>query len=156
MSAENPYQAPLSDISTVENRYGLELASPGKRLANFVIDMIAVNILAIVVVLIIGLIAGMKTIESMSELTGRLITTMNYFCYYVIMEDAWGRTFGKFITGTIVVDIDGFKPSSSQIIGRSIARFVPFDGFTFAKNTWPRWHDIWSNTIVVPVASRMS
>ena len=59
-----------------------------------------------------------------------------YFC---------GRTLGKFITGTKVVSADGETPTASQIVGRTFCRMIPFEAFSFARETCPvGWHDKFS------------
>ena len=60
-----------------------------------------------------------------------------------------GQSIGKMITGTIVVTEDGQKPSFGQILGRSFARIVPFEPFSFLGNDASGWHDKWSETKVI-------
>ena len=74
----------------------------------------------------------------------RLITS----CF----EAAFGWTFAKLITGTRVVRIDGTKPSFPQVIGRTLARFIPFEPFSVLfSDSKLGWHDSLSNTRVVRV-----
>ena len=44
--------------------------------------------------------------------------------YYVGAEWLWGRTLGKFITGTIIVNKDGGRPSLLQVIVRTVFRLL--------------------------------
>lgn len=75
---------------------------------------------------------------------------LNYFLYYFLMENYLdGRTVAKYITGTKVISTDTTKPTSQQIIYRSLSRIVPFDGLSFLGING--WHDSWSYTRVINV-----
>jgi len=70
--------------------------------------------------------------------------------YYVVLETAAGRTLGKLITGTREVREDGGKPRFGQILGRTAARFIPFEPFSLLGS--PKgWHDGLSGTRVIRV-----
>ncbi|MEM6265057.1 MAG: RDD family protein, partial [Bacteroidota bacterium] len=64
-------------------------------------------------------------------------------------EAAFGKTPGKFVTKTQVVNKDGGKPTPGQLIGRTFARFIPFDAFSFLASNPVGWHDSLSKTRVV-------
>ena len=71
--------------------------------------------------------------------------------YFLFFEGIWGRSIGKWITKTKVVRKDGGKPRFMQVLGRSFARFIPFEAFSFLVSNNPvGWHDSLSNTLVVP------
>lgn len=72
-----------------------------------------------------------------------------WFAYFALMESTNQVTFGKLLTGTKVVTVDGRKPDTSTILLRTLCRFVPFDGLSFLGNINRGWHDQWSKTIVV-------
>ena len=127
------------------------------RLANTVIDFIA--IMAFLIVL--GLFAGLLThfdiygpaewIGGMSDLGYRLLFTVTFFLYYSLMEGLTQRTLGKLITGTMVVTEDGSKPQLKSILGRSLCRIFSIEAFSFLAE-YPRgWHDSASGTYVVKV-----
>ncbi len=63
------------------------------------------------------------------------------------MEATLGTTVGKLITGCVVVDAKGRRTSNAKIAGRSAARFIPFDAFSFIGNRG--WHDSLSDTYAV-------
>jgi len=68
--------------------------------------------------------------------------------YYLFFEGFFQATPVKFLTGTRVVHSETLeKPRFSQIAGRSLARHIPFDAFSFLGTTG--WHDSASNTSVV-------
>jgi uncharacterized RDD family membrane protein YckC len=71
--------------------------------------------------------------------------------YYLIQEQLWGKTLGKRITHTRVISANGEKPSFGQILGRTLARFIPFDPFCYLfMGSYPVGiHDKVSNTCVV-------
>lgn len=71
--------------------------------------------------------------------------------YAIVSEALFQRTLGKMITGTCVVRADGTKPTFGQIVGRSFARFIPFEAFSFlgGKGFPVGWHDSLSGTRVI-------
>jgi len=76
---------------------------------------------------------------------------------YVLPEWLCGRTFGKLITGTKVVRLDGGRPSFVRIVLRTIVRFVPFDSFSFIlSGRMSGWHDDWSRTRVIQSRDRFA
>jgi uncharacterized RDD family membrane protein YckC len=77
-----------------------------------------------------------------------LLMIVTYVFYYSFIEYHFQKTFGKYITKTKVVTINGEKPSLNDIIVRSFCRLIPFDrmSFLFIKNGF---HDGISNTRVV-------
>ena len=58
-----------------------------------------------------------------------------------------GRSLGKLITGTMVVNENGSLPTSNDFLKRNFSRIIPFDAFSFFGARG--WHDSWSNTKVV-------
>ncbi|WP_430811892.1 MULTISPECIES: RDD family protein [unclassified Carboxylicivirga] len=71
------------------------------------------------------------------------------YLYYFIFEATSGRTLGKLITNTRVVNASGQKPGAGSIALRTLLRFVPFDAFSFLLINIRGWHDAWSKTRVV-------
>ena len=81
-----------------------------------------------------------------------------YWGYYFVFEAyANGKTIGKMLLGTRVVDLDGNKPSKKSIAIRTLCRFIPFDNISFLfGGNWNdnhqvsgNWHDAFSQTYVV-------
>jgi uncharacterized RDD family membrane protein YckC len=68
--------------------------------------------------------------------------------YYFGMEAAFGRTLGKFLTGTRVVDKLGHKPTLLAIAGRTLCRAIPLEAFSFLQKN-SGLHDTLSGTRVV-------
>jgi uncharacterized RDD family membrane protein YckC len=90
------------------------------------------------------------TEEDLNEDNLTLLIYVLWIIYYILMEHFFGATIGKFITGTRVVNYSGGKPSFWQILGRSFARLIPFEPFSFfGKGGSGGWHDSLSKTSVV-------
>jgi predicted Zn finger-like uncharacterized protein len=125
-------------------------ASQGKRLTSFFVDQ--------VFFWIVGFAAGFASVFIIeSEIVGQIvlyafnITFM--FLYYVILEASCGRTIGKLIAGTKVVNDDGGRVSFGRVLGRTLCRFIPFEPFSFVfggDNAYPTgWHDSIPRTRVI-------
>jgi len=69
--------------------------------------------------------------------------------YYAGFEAAFGKTPGKMLVGTRVVTTTGGEPSFGQCLGRTFARCVPFEPFSFFGANAVGWHDRWTNTRVI-------
>lgn len=69
--------------------------------------------------------------------------------YYLVFESLFGRTMGKIITGSIVVDENGLKPSFGVVCTRTLCRLIPFDALSFLSKSGRIWHDSFSKTYVV-------
>lgn len=131
-------------------------ASQGTRLANYLIDYVCQILLmfALVVVLtmisvIIGNDSILARIEEMNQIEEYGVAVVIVLIYYNVFEIFFSRTIGKFITKTIVVNINGEKPDSQEILVRSLCRLIPFDGFSFLGAPNKGWHDSISKTYVV-------
>ena len=114
-----------------------------KRLLNFVIDITVIAILM--------------------EITFRLENTLEYKTpiktlrviivlggYYIPMEYFFGKTVGKFITKSKVVNRDGTRISIKTSIIRYLCRWIPFEFISLALgNDAKAWHDVISETVVI-------
>ena len=65
------------------------------------------------------------------------------------MEAVFQRTIGKLVTGTRVVTTDGNVPGFGKVLGRSLARVIPFEVLSFLGAIPIGWHDKLSGTRVV-------
>ncbi|WP_051349407.1 RDD family protein [Chryseobacterium gregarium] len=130
-------------------------ASSGKRLANFFLDRIFIQIIFYVIVFIIAFAYAvfygreLNTDDTAVSFVFIGIYVLLSFFYFFGMEYFTGKTFAKFITATEVISIDGNKPTSKQIAVRTISRAVPFDQLSFLGNNG--WHDNWSDTRVINI-----
>jgi uncharacterized RDD family membrane protein YckC len=144
----NPYAPPLSQDAPVPGSdANLVDASRGRRLLNLIIDHFARTLLGMAAGLGMGA-AGIPIHQHVLLFTFGF-TLLSYLVYYVVCEAVFGVTIGKLITGTRVVDNEGRKPRLAQIVGRSLARFVPFEPFSFFGTPALGWHDRWSGTRVI-------
>ncbi len=116
------------------------LAGSGKRFANLIIDTIVYYAIAFV--------ASVLYASALST-TGEEVTTSALYLVLIYgliilypwaMESLTGKTIGKFITRTKVVKEDGSRPTSVNILGRSLCRLIPFDAFSYLGGN-PGWHD---------------
>jgi uncharacterized RDD family membrane protein YckC len=88
-------------------------------------------------------------VEIMIKL-GMLGTYLSFaMFYYLVFEGLFGKTMGKIITGGIVVNENGLKPSFSFICIRTLCRLIPFDALSFLGKSERIWHDSISKTYVV-------
>jgi uncharacterized RDD family membrane protein YckC len=143
---DQAYAPPQSNVQApAESFEGMDAPS-GTRLANLLIDGICRLVLAVG----IGVICGLAGVDLQNAGISFLFGLVTILAYYIILEGLFGFTIGKLITGTRVVALDGSRPKFSAIVGRSLARFVPFEPFSFLGNT-TGWHDRWSGTRVVRV-----
>ena len=128
-------------------------ASKGKRLANYLIDLIATMILGFVLgfgLYALGII-GDDVIAFMDDPLGSRATgALLIILYYAVFEGlVKGKTIGKMITKTRAVNLDGTQPEFGTIMKRTISRIVPFEVFSFLGSRPTGWHDRWSDTIVI-------
>lgn len=136
-------------------------ASKGKRFINYIIDLIVFFILFMLLLTLFGFIllligADLETflyeLENINRLLDRVISAILYSLSFIAIESLLkGRTIGKYITKTKVVDIHGNVPSLGVIFKRSFSRIIPFDAFSFLGDEGRGWHDTISETYVVDV-----
>lgn len=131
------------------------LASAGARFLNYIIDLIFFVIILIAIGVLIGILialfglAGLELwVDNLGDLGWNIIVVVVSVVYYTLLEGLFGRSIGKFITGTIVVDENGEKPTFSTAFKRSLCRLIPFDAFSFLGGA-RGWHDSIPNTYVV-------
>jgi len=77
-----------------------------------------------------------------------LLPLLTYFLYYFLFEYCLGKTPGKYLTKTIVIDYYGELPRARRVFIRTSARLIPFDliSYLFALIGM---HDLLSKTMVV-------
>ncbi len=151
---ENIYKTPEANVDVALAERGYEIATVGKRFLNMIIDTIFFYIFAVVIGVILGLILGATgNVEMLDYVNDYVLGLSLALLYFLPQEAIWGRTIGKLITGTKVVNMEGKKISLGQSLGRTLCRFIPFEAFSFfGGNGRPRgWHDSIPNTKVVMV-----
>ena len=105
------------------------------RIGNFIIDFIIIFIAALII-----------TIFSLRVHYFREIFYLTYFLYYFIFETFLGKTPGKFLTKTVVIDQKGKRPHFLRIILRTLLRFNPFDAISYLFGREQGMHDFFSGT----------
>ena len=148
-STNNPYQAPIARIAEQEST-AIVPAERWRRFVNLIVDYFGFFALSIVIGAILGLAGGANAIEKlqtpgMQYLTGIVVMLI----YYVPLEAMFGRTLGKLVTGTKVVDENGKPPTWGKAFGRTLCRLIPFEAFSFFKSDARGWHDSIPKTYVV-------
>lgn len=148
----NPYQSP-STVSVEPPGFGdLPDAPAGKRFLNYLIDHITVGFGFVFAVAYLSSSAA-EWMASL-ELVDFLVVMVLSVGYYIVLESMGGYTLGKLITGTKAISADGKPLSFWQVLGRSFARLIPFEPFSFLGSTKSGWHDTMPNTRVVDTRAR--
>ncbi|QIX60656.1 RDD family protein [Hymenobacter lutimineralis] len=128
-----------------------EIAGQGRRLANYLIDLACVFLLAAQFGIILVLVGKESWLDDLDNpLLDRLVTVILLFFYYLFFEALFGRTVGKMVTGTTVVMEDGTRPPFSATLKRTLWRIVPFEPLSFLGSA-QGWHDTKSGTMVVRI-----
>jgi len=146
------YTDEILDFQEQERRENPELylADKGLRFANYMLDSIFVNILYYGIgFLIEALSLQVGIMDESAVIPLMLLLILIGLCYWIIAEYYFGKTLAKFITRTKVVTTSGKLPSFWQIVGRTLARYIPFEPFSFFGSKPIGWHDSLSNTLVV-------
>lgn len=136
------------------------LASSGKRFLNYLIDYAFTYAISygfglslpflINVFDSIGLTGFGFWVYNSGNVTWFFVGIALTIVYYLLAESLFGRSIGKFITGTVVTDVNGLKPNFGTIFKRTLCRFIPFDALSFlGSSRTGGWHDSISNTYVV-------
>lgn len=148
----NPYSAPDSALNESVPRQPRERASNWRRLGTWVIDYICLILVVVVFAVLVEVVFGPAGTEMLSKIPDFLLGVILMLAYYCFFEGIWARTPGKLLLGTMVVSQHGDKPLFTQVLGRTLCRFIPFDGLSFFGETG--WHDAIPKTQVVLVRSR--
>jgi len=145
---QNPYAAPKTRVADEEQSGPVEPASRIQRFVNLLIDLVGYYAFAIVIGVVIGIV-NPSLFDSPSVVRDYAFGFIVITSYYAISEALFGRTLGKLVTRTWVVNESGGKPTFAQILGRSAARCLPFEPFSFFGREPVGWHDTLSGTRVV-------
>jgi len=165
----NPYAAPQSQPMAPAVVAAVARANPKPRIvsaprwlrfANLIIDQLMLVIIGFTVWLVCvvaaedyGITGGLEFLRGVPPV---LLDIGLTFGYYLLLEATTSRTVGKLVTGTFVVNEKGGKPTFGQIVGRSFARWIPFEAFSFFSQERRGFHDRLPGTYVVKTRGRAS
>jgi uncharacterized RDD family membrane protein YckC len=119
-------------------------ADAGKRFLNLLIDIGVV----IFLIVIFNKIIYHHSIFSYFGLF-KILDLAVIFAYFYGLENSVGQTVGKMITKTKVVNLDGGKPTTQQMLVRTFSRIIPLEPVLLIGGKW--LHDSLSQTRVVNV-----
>jgi len=155
MYREDPELKHQVEMDAIRNQLYRQESDKWKRFLNYIIDSIMMYVMAFVLMVLYILFVGVSDTTALEELAnnnfvayvvGAILTVM----YYTFQEALTGRSIGKLLTKTKVIDQNGEKPSISDSFVRSLCRCVPFEAFSFVFAE-KGWHDAWTNTKVVDI-----
>lgn len=110
----------------------------GTRIINYFIDIISIAISSLIIATVSG-----------NTINPNLILLFIYFIYYLVLESIFGKTLGKLVTGSRVVDKNNEKASFWKIVVRTLLRFSYFDWLSYAFGQVQGTHDVISRTKLV-------
>ncbi len=145
----SPYAPPASKLKDNITKNEFIYASKWQRFANMLIDDLGYFILAVIVGALVAIIGGDSAVALMESIPDIILGYVIFSIYYFFCEFFTGRTLGKLITRTRVVDEEGNKPSFRKILGRTFTRLVPFEAFSFLGKDGRGLHDRWPKTYVI-------
>ena len=132
------------------------------RFINYVVDILIIYALIFVFAFIGGIIIeitspGLLIDVDEESMNYKMITYLLFYTiyvlYYTICEGLMGKTLGKFISKTKVIDNDtNVKPTFTIAFIRSLCRLIPLDAISFFFYDAGGWHDRISKTRVVKIA----
>jgi len=145
-------------LQEIEKEMYVDPVSPGVRFVNYILDQLAMLVILFVLTFIwvaVAVSRGQKPEDlanaqrsAQGQLIPLLIGIVVTIFYYTIYEGATkGRTFGKMVTGTIVIREDGRPFTFKDAFLRSLCRLIPFEALS-ALGYRP-WHDSFTKTAVV-------
>lgn len=136
----------ILDFEQKINDPELFLASTGMWFTNYFVDSIIQNIFFYSL-----LFAFDSTAIYSEDLSGFVVilALLSIPFYFILFEYFLGKTPAKYITKTKVVTAQGRRPKFWQVVGRTFARYIPFEAFSFFGNRPVGWHDSLSKTRVV-------
>ena len=159
-SPEGPSEAFVNVADTEAAEFGkiynLDVAAVSKflRLGNVVVDTLVYFALSFAVGVLYGIFlvvtGNFDELDSAPGASNVLLGFATLLVYYIACEHFFSRTPGKLVTGSKVISDSGEKPTFGQIVGRTFARFIPFEPFSLLfSSTGEGWHDSLSGTRVV-------
>lgn len=145
---QNPYAA--GSALALREQISGEPASATRRFWTLVADTIVIRIGLLILEIAYGVCYGLEALEELNGIKWWGVYIIFYIAYYVVLEVLFGRTLGKVLTGTRVVNSDGLALSIPAAVVRTLCRLIPLEPMSFSLGeAW--WHDSISRTQVVRV-----
>jgi uncharacterized RDD family membrane protein YckC len=125
----NPYQAPQADVLLPTETAGdlEDWATPGlgKRWLAYFIDQILMIVVAVVIMVLVGAVAGEAAIDAIpDQVFGLVIAGIATFAYGAMEGSAWHATPGKKLLGMVVIKDDGTFMDSGEALKRNAAKWI--------------------------------
>jgi uncharacterized RDD family membrane protein YckC len=152
MDEQNIYQSPNTSLVTEEVIDNIENLMAGRsiRFFTYLLDVVFIYILAFIIGITMYLVMGDSWMENVfNKIPDLLFGYILLVIYYWPQEALFGRTLAKLILGTKVVDENGKKIGPATALGRTFARLIPFEPFSFFGGKARGWHDSLSSTYVI-------
>ncbi len=126
-----------------------------KRLINIILDYIGTILFFSTIIFLIAYVTETSIKENFIHnqkaypIAFNALGIFAMYVYYIVCEFYLsGKTFGKYLTGTVVVTPAGQPPNLNQVLIRSALRFIPLEGVFLLLNP-QSLHDEWSGTLVI-------
>ncbi len=133
----------------MSNEVSIDYAEKKIRFLNLLIDKFSLWVLWIIHIILFE--DSIKSIIGEGSGFNNILYVIGFYLfYYLIFESLFGRTPGKFLTGTKVIDYNGNKPNFKRILIRSLCRLIPIDALSFLFSE-DGWHDSISKTSVINI-----
>jgi len=129
--------------------FPVEPAKRDQRLVNLLIDIVILVLGFFMLVQFLPYVFAPFSLFFSSPIGLLVFIVLFIFLYYALCEGMFGKTLGKMVTRTKVVNESGLPASGQQVFVRTICRFIPVDPFTFFTKDARGWHDKLSKTKVV-------
>ncbi len=118
-----------------------------KRLVHLLVDALAYGLLSSA--LYYAYAGEVVSTNNLFTLPALLISFGVFLAYYTLLEGLYGRTLGKLLTGSRVMELaDYSKPRLLTALFRTLARLIPFEACSFLSARPVGWHDALGNAFV--------
>jgi uncharacterized RDD family membrane protein YckC len=134
------------------NHTAMVQADKGARAGNFIIDILVLLVIIVLFTYLIWFVY--PDITDTDSAAFDVLASTTFFLYYFLSEFFFGKTVGKILTKTIVLDKNGNKPKTFNLVVRSLVRLIPVESITFLFGLG--FHDLVSGTVVVKANSLQS
>jgi uncharacterized RDD family membrane protein YckC len=139
-------------VDLLTDEYFYDRAGTGKRFINYLVDIIVFFVVLMMIAVVLAFVApaALDSFEGFNWFTARIISLVLYAVYMSLVEIIFkGKSFGKFITRTRAVNLDGSQISAQTAFGRGFSRAVPFCILSAFGAPCNPWQDKWTNTMVI-------